>query len=49
MGKSVALGYVPAALAKAGTQVEVEIMEERYGAEILDKPLYDAGGGRMRS
>jgi glycine cleavage system aminomethyltransferase T len=49
VGKSVALGYVPAALAKAGTQVEVEIMGERYGAEILDKPLYDADGGRMRS
>ncbi|MEE9265432.1 MAG: glycine cleavage T C-terminal barrel domain-containing protein, partial [Gammaproteobacteria bacterium] len=49
VGKSVALGYVPTELAKAGTQVEVEIMGESYPAEILEKPLYDANGGRMRS
>ena len=49
VGKSVALGYVPTELAKAGTQVEVEIMGESYPAEILGKPLYDAAGGRMRS
>ncbi len=49
VGKSVGLGYVPTELAKAGTQVEVEIMGESYPAEILDKPLYDANGGRMRS
>jgi dimethylglycine dehydrogenase len=49
VGKSVALGYVPTALAKAGTQVEVEIMGRLYPAEILGKPLYDANGGRMRS
>ena len=49
VGKSVALGYVPAEMAKAGTKVDVEIMGEIYGAEILEKPLYDADGGRMRS
>ncbi len=49
VGKSVALGYVPTALAKAGAQVEVEIMGQLYPAEILGKPLYDANGGRMRS
>jgi glycine cleavage system aminomethyltransferase T len=40
---------VPTALAKAGAQVEVEIMGQLYPAEILGKPLYDANGGRMRS
>jgi dimethylglycine dehydrogenase len=49
VGKSVALGYVPAVLARAGTQVDVEIMGQRYPAEILGGPLYDANGGRMRS
>jgi dimethylglycine dehydrogenase len=49
VGKSVALGYLPTALAAAGTQVEVEIMGQLYPAEILEKPLYDADGGRMRS
>jgi dimethylglycine dehydrogenase len=47
-GKSVALGYVPAELAGAGTAVEVEIMGRRYPAEVLGAPLYDANGGRMR-
>jgi dimethylglycine dehydrogenase len=49
VGKSMALGYVPAELAEAGTRVEVEIMGELYPAEILGKPLYDADGGKMRS
>jgi dimethylglycine dehydrogenase len=47
-GKSVALGYLPAELAGAGTAVEVEIMGRRYPAEVLGAPLYDANGGRMR-
>ncbi len=49
VGKSVALGYLPTELAKAGTRVEVEIMGELYSAEVLQEPLYDANGGRMRS
>jgi len=48
-GKSVALGYLPAELAEAGTAVEVEIMGQRYPAEVLGAPLYDANGGRMRA
>ncbi|NCF82601.1 MAG: FAD-dependent oxidoreductase [Proteobacteria bacterium] len=49
VGKSVALGYVPTELAAAGGRVEIEIMGQRYPAEILSGPLYDANGGRMRS
>ena len=49
VGKSVALGYLPTELAKAGTRVEVEIMGELYSAEVLQEPLYDVNGGRMRS
>jgi dimethylglycine dehydrogenase len=49
VGKSVALGYVPTELAAAGRRVEIEIMGQRYPAEILSGPLYDANGGRMRS
>ena len=49
VGKSVALGYVPTELAAAGSRVEIEIMGQRYPAEILSGPLYDANGGRMRS
>ncbi|MDX2314897.1 MAG: hypothetical protein QNL90_12595 [Gammaproteobacteria bacterium] len=35
--------------AQVGGRVEVEIMGQRYSAEILGGPLYDANGGRMRS
>ena len=46
--KSMALGYVPAALASAGTALEVEINGEMYAAEIVGAPLYDPSGERMR-
>jgi dimethylglycine dehydrogenase len=49
VGKSVALGYVPADLAKAGTKVEIEINGERFPAEIQGAPLYDPNGGKMRA
>ena len=49
VGKSMAFGYVPAELAKAGTKVDVEINGERFPAEILGAPLYDPNGGKMRS
>jgi dimethylglycine dehydrogenase len=48
VGKSVALGYVPADCAKAGTRVEVEIMGEMYPAAIQGEALYDSSGERMR-
>ena len=47
--KSVAMGYVPTALARAGVRLEIEILGERAPAEILGEPLYDPGGVRMRS
>lgn len=49
IGKSVAFGYVPADLARAGTKVDVEINGTRYPAEILGAPLYDPNGGKMRA
>ncbi len=49
VGKSVAFGYVPTELAKAGAKVDVEINGERFPAEIQGAPLYDPNGGRMRS
>jgi len=48
VGQSMALGYVPAALAAAGTEVEVEINGEMYPARIVAEPLYDPGGEKMR-
>ncbi len=49
VGKSVAFGYLPPELAKAGTRVDVEINGTRYPAEVQGAPLYDPQGLRMRS
>ena len=47
--QSMALGYVPAALAADGTQLEVEINGEMYSAKVVDSPLYDPSGEKMRA
>jgi dimethylglycine dehydrogenase len=47
--KSLALGYVPTALAKDGTRLQVELLGDFYDATVTAKPLYDQSGGRMRS
>lgn len=49
VGASVAMGYVSHDHASAGTVLEVEILGERYKAEVLGAPLYDANGAHMRS
>jgi dimethylglycine dehydrogenase len=47
--KSIAMGYVRADHAAAGTQVQVEILGQMYDAEIQGAPLYDANGANMRA
>jgi dimethylglycine dehydrogenase len=47
--KSLALGYVPKALAGAKDGFEVEIIGERHPARILPAPPYDPEGRKMRS
>jgi dimethylglycine dehydrogenase len=46
--KSLALGYVPRALAAAGDGFEIEIIGERRPARILRTPPHDPEGERMR-
>jgi dimethylglycine dehydrogenase len=48
VGKSIALGYVPAALATAASGFEVEILGERRAASLAREPLLDPEGERMR-
>jgi dimethylglycine dehydrogenase len=48
-GRSMAMGYVAAEHAGAGTKVQVEILGEMYDAEILGAPIYDANGANMRA
>ncbi len=49
VGKSMALGYVPAALAVDGMTFDVEINGELYPAVVTAHPLYDANSAKMRS
>ena len=48
VGKSLAMGYVPAALAVDGAAFEVEILGERRHASLKQQALYDPQGERMR-
>jgi dimethylglycine dehydrogenase len=47
-GFSLALGYVPASLAAADTEFEIEIIGERRRAVRLAAPAYDPSGDLMR-
>lgn len=49
VGRTIGLAYLPAQLAAAGGELEVEILGERRGARVVEAPLYDPEGGRMRS
>ncbi len=46
---SVALGYVPVALAGETTGFEIEIIGERRAARRIAEPLFDPSGSRMRA
>lgn len=48
VGKSVALGYVPAELARANGGFEVEIIGDRRKAVLAPRPLFDPDGVQMR-
>ena len=47
--RSLALGYIPAALADATGGFEIEIIGERRKADRLAAAAFDAGGSRMRA
>ena len=49
VGQSLALGYVPAAVANADSGFEIEIIGERRMAHRLAAPAYDPAGTLMRS
>lgn len=49
VGTPIALAYLPAARSEPGRALEVEILGERRGATVVEAPLYDPEGLRMRS
>ena len=46
--KSIALGFAPTERASAGLKVEIEILGQMRAAKLIDVPLFDADGARMR-
>jgi dimethylglycine dehydrogenase len=48
IGKSLAAGYVPAALAKDGESFEIDILGEMRSATVRLEPLHDPQGRRLR-
>ncbi|MGE0845875.1 MAG: FAD-dependent oxidoreductase [Flavobacteriaceae bacterium] len=46
--RSLAQGYIPAALADSANEFEIEIIGERRSARIITEPLFDPTGQRMR-
>src|SRR3972149_9462868 len=45
VGRSIAYGYLPLALAKPGTRLEGELFGERVGLTVGKEALYDPEGG----
>jgi dimethylglycine dehydrogenase len=49
VGESIALAYLPLDLARDGTTLEIEILGDRRPARVVEAPLYDPAGERLRS
>ena len=46
--RSLAAGYVPAAMAKDGARFEIDILGQLCAATVRAEPIYDPGGLRLR-
>ncbi len=49
LGKSIAYAYLPMGLDEIGTKLTVEVFGERVDAEVVDEPLWDPKGERIRA
>jgi dimethylglycine dehydrogenase len=49
IGKSLAAGYVPAATARDGGRLEIDVLGDLCAATVRLEPLYDPSGSRLRS
>jgi len=49
IGQDIGLVYLPLALTKAGIELEVQVMGERVKAEVVDLPLVDPKGEKIRA
>lgn len=48
VGTTIEPTHLPIALSAVGTRRDVEILGERRGASVVEAPLHDPEGGRMR-
>ena len=49
IGRGIAYGYLPTAIATPGTPVEVEYFGVRHAATVSDDPLWDPKGERLKA
>ncbi|MBW2618984.1 MAG: FAD-dependent oxidoreductase, partial [Deltaproteobacteria bacterium] len=49
VGASLALGYIKPELAERGTELEVEILNERFKACVVQRPYYDPKNERLKA
>ena len=49
VGKSIAFAYLPDGLDEIGTKVSIEVFGEWVDAEVVDEPLWDPTGERIRT
>ena len=48
VGTGIAYAYLPVEYSEPGTRLEILYFNERYAARVVEEPLYDPGGARMR-
>lgn len=48
VGTGIAYAYLPVEYSEPGTRVDVLYFNERYAATVVEEPLYDSKGARMR-
>ena len=49
VGRFIAYGYLPLSWSAPGTQVEIEYFGQPCGATVVEEPLFDRGGRRLKS
>ena len=49
LGKSLALGYVRAGLDTLGTELEIEVLRERFVARVIEESPWDPENERLRA
>lgn len=49
VGTGIAYAYLPVEYSEPGTRVDILYFNERYAARVVEEPLYDPKGARMRA